>query len=162
MHEDFRVLFDHHAARIVRLAFLLGADDPEDLAQEAFVRLYERRQRLSTVEDIGAYLNRTVVNLARDRHRRVVSRRKAAVLLHREGQRQTPSAEETSLQGLDRHRVLDALELLAPRRREAVVLRYWLDLPYSAIAAVMGTSLGAAKSAVSRGLDDLHAHLEES
>jgi len=159
--QDFRALFDEHATRVVRLAWLLGADDPEDAAQEAFVRLYERRDRLSTIDDLPAYLNRTVVNIVRDRHRRALSGRKALALL-RDGELPALSAEELSLSSHERHRVVGALEQISPRRREAVVLRYWLDLPYSEIAAAMGTSLGAAKSAVSRGLDELHAHLEES
>ena len=58
-------------------------------------------------------------------------------------------------------RVLAALDAIPRRRREAIVLRYWLDLPYAAIADAMGVSVGSAKSAVSRGLDDLHAHLED-
>lgn len=159
--QDFRALFDAHAARVVRLAWLLGADDPEDAAQEAFVRLYERRDRLSAVDDVPAYLNRTVVNLVRDRHRRSLARRRALSLV-RDEQRPVPSAEDLTMRAHERHRVLDALDLVSPRRREAVVLRYWLDLPYSQVATAMGISLGAAKSAVSRGLDELHAHLEES
>ncbi len=161
MRQDFHALFDDHATRVVRLAWLLGADDPEDAAQEAFVRLYERLSGSSTVDDVPAYLNRTVVNLVRDGHRRRLSGRKGLTLL-RDEQRPVPSAEELSLRAHERHRVVDALGLIAPRRREAVVLRYWLDSPYSEIAAAMGISLGAAKSAVSRGLDELHAHLEES
>lgn len=33
-------LFRAHADRLVRLAHLLGAEDPEDVVQEAFCRLY--------------------------------------------------------------------------------------------------------------------------
>ena len=69
MRQDFHALFDDHATRVVRLAWLLGADDPEDAAQEAFVRLYERLSGSSTVDDVPAYLNRTVVNLVGDGHR---------------------------------------------------------------------------------------------
>ena len=47
---DFDALFLGHARRVVRLAALLGADDPEDVAQEAFCRLYAARERL---EDDG-------------------------------------------------------------------------------------------------------------
>ena len=34
--DEFAALFRRHATRLVRLAYLLGADDPEDVAQEAF------------------------------------------------------------------------------------------------------------------------------
>ncbi|MDL4814165.1 sigma factor [Actinomadura opuntiae] len=39
-------LFTAHYGGMVRLARLLGADDPEDLAQEAFARLFRRRRNL--------------------------------------------------------------------------------------------------------------------
>ena len=39
-------LFAAHYQPMVRLAGLLGADDPEDIAQEAFARLHARRGRL--------------------------------------------------------------------------------------------------------------------
>ncbi len=163
MLEDFRGFFDAQVTRAVRLARLLGAEDPEDIAQEAFCRLYERRDRLTgTVDDAGAYLNRTIVNLVRDRHRRSTTQRKLRLLSRRDDERLAPSPEELSVHTDEGRRVVAALAAIAPRRREAVVLRYWLDLPYAEIALVMGVSLGAAKSAVSRGLDDLHTHLEDS
>jgi RNA polymerase sigma factor (sigma-70 family) len=163
MLEDFRGLFDTHVTRVVRLAALLGAEDPEDIAQEAFCRLYERRDRLAgSVNDAGAYLNRIVVNLVRDRHRRTTTQHRLRLLTRRDDERHVPSAEELHVRTDEGRRVVAALAAIAPRRREAVVLRYWLDLPYDQIADAMGVSTGTAKSAVSRGLDDLHDHLEES
>jgi RNA polymerase sigma factor (sigma-70 family) len=158
-----RSLFDAHATRAVRFAALLGADDPEDVVQDAFCRLYERYQGggIADLDDAGAYLNRVVVNLVRDRHRRRVVRWHRTHLERRDAERHAESAEETSVRTSEARRVLAALDHLPERRREAVVLRYWLDLPYAEIAALMGTTAGAAKSAVSRGLDDLHRHLED-
>lgn len=160
---DFRVLFEVHAARVVRFARLLGADDPENVAQEAFCRLYAKRADLETlVSEAGPYLNRTVVNLVRDRHRKDASHRRYRLLSVRDHERLTPSAEDLGVRSEEGRRVLAALDAIPRRRREAIVLRYWLDLPYADIAQAMGVSVGSVKSAVSRGLDDLHAHLEES
>jgi RNA polymerase sigma factor (sigma-70 family) len=60
----------------------------------------------------------------------------------------------------DHRELLAALAALPPRRREAIVLRYWLDLPEREIAAAMGVSTGTVKSHVSRGLDTLGEMLE--
>ena len=49
---------------------------------------------------------------------------------------------------------------LPPRRREAIVLRYWLDLSEREMAAAMRVSAGTVKSLVSRGLDALGQALE--
>jgi DNA-directed RNA polymerase specialized sigma24 family protein len=61
---------------MVRLAALLGADDPEDIAQEAFVRLEQRLDRLPASVNTAAYRRTTVVNLSRSRlrHLRVTRR----------------------------------------------------------------------------------------
>lgn len=156
----FRTLFDAHAARAVRFALLLGADDPEDVAQDAFCRLYARLERTpDDIGDAGAYLNRTIVNLVRDRHRRRVVRIRASRLQELEREELVPSPEEAVVRGADGRRVLEALDRVPERRREAIVLRFWLDLPYAEIADVMGVGIGTAKSNVSRGLDDLHKHL---
>ena len=51
--------------------------------------------------------------------------------------------------------VLAELRRLPPRQREALVLRFWLDLPLAAVGEAMGIREGTAKSMVSRGLQAL-------
>jgi RNA polymerase sigma factor (sigma-70 family) len=50
---------------------------------------------------------------------------------------------------------VEALERLAPRQREAIVLRYWMDLKEAEIAAAMGISCGAVKTHTSRAMGAL-------
>ena len=142
---DFDALFVAHARRITRLAALLGAADPEDLAQEAFCRLYQARGRLDgSTERTVAYLNRIVVNEVRSRARRDQTARRSAHLLL--------VPQRTSDAGGDRQAVIAELTRLPQRQREALVLRFWLDLSLADVADAMGVRLGTAKSQVSRGL----------
>ena len=60
----------------------------------------------------------------------------------------------------DRTAVMAALGRLPQRKREALVLRYWLDLPLAEIAATMGVRTGTVKALISRGLDALAVDLE--
>jgi len=71
------------------------------------------------------------------------------------------SAERQAAHRADLRRVVDAVAVLPARQREAVVLRYWLDLPYAEIAAAMDVRIGTAKSSMSRGLAALGSQLEE-
>jgi DNA-directed RNA polymerase specialized sigma24 family protein len=48
--------------------------------------------------------------------------------------------------------VIAELTRLPQRQREALVLRFWLDLSLADVADAMGVRLGTAKSQVSRGL----------
>ena len=57
--------------------------------------------------------------------------------------------------------MLAALAALPGRRREVLVLRFYLNLPVAEVAAILGISEGAVKSATSRGLAALARRLGE-
>jgi RNA polymerase sigma factor (sigma-70 family) len=149
----FDALFDECFERMKRLAFLLGADDPENIAQEAFVRLHGRWPTLGP-DKAAAYLRRTVVNLSRSRlrHLRVVRR------APKEPNRDAASAE--SLARANRA-VRDALATVTRRQRQVVVLRYWLDLDQQAIADTLGIAVGTVKATTNQAIAALRKALEE-
>ena len=61
----------------------------------------------------------------------------------------------------DRRLVLAALAALPGRRREVLVLRFYLGLPVAEVAAMLGISQGSVKSATARGLESLARRLGE-
>jgi RNA polymerase sigma-70 factor (sigma-E family) len=145
--EDFAALFTSNFARMVRLAALLGADDPEDVAQEAFARFDQRREALPADVNAAAYLRTTVINLTRSRLRHLrVSRRFAADIPLVE------SAEILAVLSDDRRRVIRALSTLTTRQRQVLVLRYWMDLSEREIAETLGIRPGTVKSTTSKAL----------
>jgi RNA polymerase sigma-70 factor (sigma-E family) len=157
-------LFDAHHTQLVRLALLLGAEhDAEDIVSEAFCELHRRWRRLRSPGAAPAYLRSTVCNLARMRIRHLQVRRRHA---HQEAggfaERTAESAEHSALLHEDQDRVITALQSLPTRQREALVLRYWLDLKETDIADSMGISVGAVKSHIFRGLSTLSTRIERS
>jgi RNA polymerase sigma-70 factor (sigma-E family) len=150
----FDALFDQCFEPMKRLAFLLGADDPENIAQEAFVRLHGRWSALADEDKALAYLRRTVVNLSRSRlrHLRVVRR------APREPNRDAASAETVALAN---RAVLDALATLTRRQRQVLVLRYWLDLDQQAIADTLGIAVGTVKATIHHAMTALREALTE-
>jgi RNA polymerase sigma factor (sigma-70 family) len=148
-------LFKARYPELVRLADLLGADDPEDIAQEAFARLISKQRALRDQDAALAYVRAIVCNLVRNRHRHLRVVRLRIPAGHDEA-----SSEQAVMLREDHRELLAALAALPPRRREAIVLRYWLDLSEREMAAAMGVSAGTVKSLVSRGLDALGQALE--
>ena len=73
----------------------------------------------------------------------------------------TSDVAPTGLETGDREALLEALAALPQRQREALVLRYWLDLPLAEIADAMAIRVGTVKSQISRGLDQLQATLDD-
>src|SRR5690242_12747220 len=139
----------------VQVSGLFRARYPEDIAQEAFARLIRKTGSLRDPAAALAYVRSTVCNLVRNRHRHL-----------RVARQRTPSgpdeasSEHAVMIREDRRELLAALAALPARRREAIVLRYSLDLPEREIATAMGVSTGTVKSHVSRGLDALGEALE--
>ena len=151
----FDALFDDRFEQMKRLAYLLGADDPENIAQEAFVRLHDRWATLAEQDKAMAYLRRTVVNLSRSRLRHLRVARRAP----REPNRDIASAEASVLAGQADRAVRDALARLTRRQRQVVVLRYWLDLDQRAIAETLGIAVGTVKATTNHAMAALRAAL---
>ncbi|HWM02493.1 MAG TPA: sigma-70 family RNA polymerase sigma factor [Actinophytocola sp.] len=147
----FDALFDASFEAMKRLAVLLGADDPENIAQESFVRLHARWHTLAGADKALPYLRRTVVNLSRSRlrHLRVVRRAPAERGLD------VASAETQALAGQDHHRLRTVLAGLPPRQRQVLVLRYWLDLDQREIAETLGIAVGTVKATTSQAIANL-------
>jgi RNA polymerase sigma-70 factor (sigma-E family) len=144
-------VFDQSHARMVRLAALLGAgSDAEDIVAEAFCQLYRRWPKLRSPDAAHAYVRGSVVNLVRMhlRHQQVVRRHTERALRPSD----SVSAESQVLDREDQRAVVEALDQLAARQREAIVLRYWMDLNEAEVAAAMGISCGAVKTHTSRAM----------
>ena len=146
-----------HYRDLVRLAGLLLHDRgaSEEVVQDAFVQLQLRWRRLRDPEKAAAWLRSAVLNGARSRIRHLDVRRR-----HQPAPRGTAeSAEDATLAGDARARMVDALRTLPTRQREAVVLRYYLELSEAEMAAAMGISAGSVKTHLHRGLQALHTQL---
>jgi RNA polymerase sigma-70 factor, ECF subfamily len=120
--------------------------DGEDLAQDTLVRVFSLLGKSDVkLENPKAYLIRTAANLWIDRVRRA-AREQAAMVLER--------AEPTSTlphEAADGRRAAKALfQLLHPQERAAVLMKDVLDLSLEETAAMLNTSVGAVKSALSR------------
>lgn len=150
-------LFELHYSSMLRLAVLLGADDPENVVAEAYYQIYRKWRRLRDIEAAEAYLRSTVCNLTRMRIRHLQVARKH---VEKSADELVASAESTALLHDDQRVLIDALQQLPARQREALVLRHWLGLKESEIAAAMGISCGSVKTHTARGLAALTQAME--
>jgi RNA polymerase sigma-70 factor (sigma-E family) len=152
-------LYQAHALALVRLAVLMTGDQPtaEDVVQDAFLGLYRRWHALDDAGKALGYLRSSVLNGCRSVHR---------VRYRREGITVDPpepvgSAEAEAMLGEAHREVITALRRLPRRQREAVVLRYYLDMTEEQAAQAMGVARGTVKSSTSRGLSALARLLKE-
>lgn len=135
------------SASLGRTAYLLTGDRElaSDLVQDALVRTYVAWRRVRPGEAL-AYARRTLVNLNIDRWRR------RPPVPRDEVDGWVDSAERSVD---DRDQIVRALAGLSAQQRRVIVLRYLDDLPEASVASYLGISVGAVKSACSRGLATL-------
>lgn len=154
-------LYAAHAVGLIRLAaVMLGSRQmAEDVVQDAFLGLYRRWDRLAQPDRALHYVRSSVLNGCRSQLRAQARNRRTAV-----GDRPviSASAEHDVLIGEEHREVLAALRALPARQREALVLRYFADLPDAEIARTMGITRGTVKSTTSRALAALARLLRES
>jgi len=131
-------LFDSHQNRLFHLALRLCSDREEarDLVQEAFLRAARQPGSVPEGEPNGeAWLVRTLVNLCRDRYRRLAVRSKARGQLLREAESAHPEEAHVA-----RATVKAALARLAPRRRAVIVLHELEGRPVRDVARLLGVT----------------------
>ncbi|MFJ9626061.1 SigE family RNA polymerase sigma factor [Streptomyces sp. NPDC091280] len=150
-------LFELHYSSMLRLAVLLGADDPENVVAEAYYQLYRKWRKLRDADAAASYLRSIVCNLTRMRIRHLQVVRKHSESPTEEA---VVSAESTALLRDDQRVLIGALQELPARQREALVLRHWMGLKESEIAKAMGISSGSVKTHTSRGLAALTQAME--
>jgi RNA polymerase sigma-70 factor, ECF subfamily len=154
----FRRLYHRYAVPIHR--FHRGrtgdVDAALDLTAETFAQAWLSRGRFrdraagSAGPWLFAIARNVLVTSVRRRRLEQAARERLGVLVEREPR----EASDDWLDGLD-----EALEALAPDLREAVELRVVDDLTYDELAARSGTTAGAARVRVHRGLKALRERL---
>lgn len=154
--------FRSHRAELVRMAaFILGdRGAAEDVVQDVFVRMHERTGLLNG--DPQRYLRSAVINGCRSALRRSRLIRRHAEQQGRQSVCPPLTTEEAALLDEDRRRVLSALASLPRRRREVLVLRFYLEMSEAEIADTLGISPGTVKSTASRALAALARQLREA
>ncbi|HKD87467.1 MAG TPA: SigE family RNA polymerase sigma factor [Streptosporangiaceae bacterium] len=157
-------LFRRHHAELLRLAVLIVRDQPiaEDVVQDVFTRLHARGHRAGDLDQALVYLRAAVLNGCRSVLRRqAVGRRLGGMRDWPYSRSPSGSAEQEAIRAEDRDEVLRALAALPARRREVLVLRYYLSLSEAEIAATLGISAGTVKSTAARGIAALARALKE-
>ena len=140
-------LYRTHHERMVRLAHVLVGSNPvaEELVHDAFVELHRREGR---IDNPAGYLRMVVVNKCRSHLRHLAVERRTVVEPARRFL--PPELDET----------WTALRVLPERRRTAVVLRFYEDLPDEEIARILGCRPATVRTMIFRALATLREVLE--
>ncbi len=141
------------------MAVLLVGDEAtaEDVVQDVFLRMQGKPPCLDDAGKLLAYVRTAVLNGCR------MALRRRKRLWGRIEPHEPPvwSAESAVLLSEDRREVMRGLQRLPRRQREALVLRYYLELSDEEVSRVMGIRPGTVRSTMTRALTALASELGE-
>lgn len=129
---DFEGFFrDHHPRLFAALCLTTGSrQEAEEIAQDTFLRVLERWDRVSRMDDPVGFLFTTAMNVFRKRYRRA----KLAARLPLA----QPILDDAFATVDDRDVLVRAMRELTPQQRAAVVLTAILDYPSEEAARLLG------------------------
>lgn len=136
-----------------RMAYLLCRDwhTADDLVSISLGKLYRHFSRVKDDPRLDGYVRQIILRTWFNERRRAWRREEPTDELPEVG-----SAPHHGV--VDRAELLDLLGGMPPRRRAAVVLRFYCDLSVEETAQILGCTTGTVKSQTARGLETLRAN----
>jgi RNA polymerase sigma-70 factor (ECF subfamily) len=162
---DFSELYRTHLRDVYSYSYYRTGNhhDAEDLTEQTFLQAYrhfDRAQRESHGRPLRPWLIRIAHNLAanyyRDRSRRPQTQLEDAAVIS------APHDTADIVEGREElHAVLEGVSKLPDDRREALIMRFALDMDNKEIARALGRSEGATKVLLHRAIKQLEERLQE-
>jgi RNA polymerase sigma-70 factor (ECF subfamily) len=156
--EAFGKLVKAHQSRVIQLAarLLASPHNAEDIAQEAFLRVYRSAGKFQPKAKFSTWLYKIVVNLCHDQRRRWKFRPEPIAI-------DPPAAAVPNPVDLEELKasVHRAVDRLPPRQRTVLVLHRFEELSYREIAQISDLSESAVESLLVRAYANLRDALRE-
>ena len=157
---DEAAYLDYVTARMEslrRVAYLLCRDwhTADDLVSITIGKLYRHWPRVADEPRLDGYVRKILLRAWLDEKRRPWRREEPTDEL-------PDVASVTEYEVVDRAQLNDLLDGMPPRRRAAVVLRFYCDLSVEETAEILGCTTGTVKSQTARGLGTLRRRAAET
>jgi RNA polymerase sigma-70 factor, ECF subfamily len=151
---NFEAFYEDESELLFRRLWLVTGNraEAEELTQDAFVKVWERWDRVGGMGDPVGYLYRTAMNLFRQRYRR-------AMLAIRRSVGLTPSQDDFA-DADDRDTVRRVLATLPPRQRAALVLTEMLGFTPNEAASALGVTASTVRSLSQQGRQSFRRVME--
>jgi len=160
--DALKVLFDtyylpvcHSIHRIIR-----EKQTVEDLAQEVFIKVWQKRQQINVTSSLKAYLQRMGVNEAISHLRKLKNKEKEEITEFNMQGMVSPTAEDTYLDNELENKIKAAINTLPPKCRMVFQLSRYEELSYKEIAEKMEISVKTVENQMGKALRVLRAQMK--
>lgn len=158
--EQYRLLMErYHRGLIQHLFNLIGdGETAEDVAQEAFIRAYNKLSLYNEDYSFSTWLYKIADNIAY-RHMKQTKATQNLDDVEELIPDDKPTLAERADKLFDQQAVRDALETLPVLYRQVISLYYWDEFSYEEIAQIMERPVGTIRTWLHRAKQDLRKEL---
>jgi RNA polymerase sigma-70 factor (ECF subfamily) len=158
---DLAALVENYSRLLFRVAhsILRSPAEAEDVVQEVFVRILQRRRELQAIRDMRVWLIRIAWNLATDRRRRIRPEQMDEIFAESLAESTAP-ADVRLDQAQRMISVLREIERLPKAERHILLLSAIEELGTAEMAEVLGRSESAVRALLFRARTRLRERLE--
>jgi RNA polymerase sigma-70 factor (ECF subfamily) len=157
-HEAFRILVRRYMKEAYNVAygFVRNHDDADDVAQEAFVRVFQSIRSFRGDAEFSTWLHRIVVNLSLNRVKKQKKKKTTESDINEMSQlAAAPAGHSRDL----RQHIERALYDLPTLQRAVVILRHFEGMSTRQASRILRCSEGSIKTHLHRGLKKMKEHL---
>ena len=151
---SFEAFYDAERQTLFRRLWLVTGNraEAEELMQDAFLKIWERWDRIESMDDPVGYLYRTAMNLFRSRYRRTrLAIRRTLGLA---------TARDDFADADDRDTVQRVLSTLPPRQRAALMLTEMLGFSSDEAGRALGVRASTVRSLSRQGRESFRRRME--
>jgi RNA polymerase sigma-70 factor (ECF subfamily) len=137
-------------------------EDADDIAQEVFVRAYTALENFRGDSNIYTWLYRIAVNLSINHIRKQKVRKLMDItdylpFLAKDAEQDKGMMHDENVSLIER-----AIETLPEKQRAVFIMRYYDELPYEQISAILGTSVGGLKANFHHAVKKVAAYVKKN
>lgn len=161
--QAFATIFEQHWRQLVDFAFrrLQLLQDAEEIVQDVFVRLYERRQELDIQTSLSAYLHSAVRYRVYNKYRDWLRQKKSYLVPNLDDIDYAIAPTDTiSYKELENH-IRQAVHRLPEKCREVFLLSREQHLSNKEVAEKLGISLNTVEKHIGNALRVLRQEMEK-
>jgi RNA polymerase sigma-70 factor (ECF subfamily) len=169
----FQILVNRHQTSVLNLIYRFMGDrsKSEDLAQEAFLKVWRASKSYKGKSQFTTWLYRICVNLCLNEIKSARRKKWLQFFKNTPDSKQpenedlldeSPNPEDLLLAQERNQRITNALQSLSENQRIALILKGYDDLSYEEISRVLGCSIAAVESLLVRAKRTLQKKLEKS
>jgi RNA polymerase sigma-70 factor (ECF subfamily) len=151
---DFESFFEEHRSKVFGAMCLVTGNrqEAEEITQDAFLRLWERWDRVAHLEDPTGFLFKTAMNVFRNRARRasIAARRSLGI---------TDDGDDLAAIE-DRDEVIRLMRPLTAHQRAALVLTGYLGYSSEEAAQILGVRASTVRALATKGRATARATVE--